>query len=552
MRYFGYVIIALLAILSGRVHAAPQDDTKPWADCKTKVSEEIAGYRYAEAVTLLEDFLRTGKNEKSQREANEYLEDLKGEQAVFQKLINSFKGDDARSVEFSLGKRKVTITKADAIGLEGKSEGGDYNKKWPDISTAFVFDLFPGDLEGLERFYLGVWCYNHYLSAEGDKTLIAWLEANPEEKPRLDRFLCRYKNISLPAGGFTECKGRLVLSEDKPHLEKGLIKYKGKWLTFEEVMKARGLIKFMDSWVTLAEKSKLEQEIKALEQVRKKFAPKGVIDKPGADSEPLAWAKARTKKTDHYLVKTNLSADALEDICFLMECLDYKAQQIFKLTLKTAPFNINYYRTKEEYVANGGPGDAGGCYGVDEFGPQIKGYYDPPDNVMVLMHEGTHRFVHLACGSYSAETPIWISEGLATYFECSKYDGAVLRTNLVNNARLGNIKQLISGKKAQRLEDFINIKQEEFELDQYAQAWSLVYFFINYNDGQYAKLFDTYFGSIKKKGLNAMADNKTHLKMFEEAFKVKCEVLEKQWVDYIMKLEPAPEPEEETPPEEKE
>ncbi|MFH1232018.1 MAG: DUF1570 domain-containing protein [Planctomycetota bacterium] len=547
-RYIFYIVILIGIFISG-INISQSDEINQWKECKVKVLSEIQKYQYLKAISLLENFIKTVKDEELQKDINGYIEDINGEMTLFKKMIMSLT-DDSNQKKIVINDRKILITKADEVGIEGNGDSVTCTKRWVDIPPQSILDLFPpsSDLIALEGFYLGIWCYNHNLLTEGEQKLILWLNANSDEKWRLDRFLCRYRNIPLPPGGFVEYQRRLVTPEEKSYIEKGLVNYNGKWVTYDEMMKSKGLVKCMGRWVTPAEKAKLEPEIKATEEIRKKYPPKGVLDKKGADAEGLPWEKARTKKTDHYIIKTNLSADALDDLCFLMECFHFKAQQIFKLKIKVAPLEIDVFRTAEEYYKHGGSRDSGGHSesGGGEF-PLIKTFYHAaqPDSSYItsetLMHEGTHPFVHLACGSYESEVPTWISEGLAAYSESNKFDGNALQTNLVSNYYLKLIKELITDKKVVHLADFIDITKNDFDVEQYAQAWSLVYFFINYNNGQYANLFDAYFTVIKKKGANLLADKKIHRKAFEESFKVTAEILEKQWKEYIMKLEPAPE-----------
>jgi hypothetical protein len=104
--------------------------------------------------------------------------------------------------------------------------------------------------------------------------------------------------------------------------------------------------------------------------------------------------------------------------------------------------------------------------------------------------------------------PTWIDEGLTTYFESSKYDGHEFKINLINNNRLKLIQKLITEKKVSPLMDFIHIRQADFGVAEYAYAWSLAYFFINYNNGHYAGSLDAYFRVIRKKGFYPLLDKK--------------------------------------------
>ncbi|MFH1231328.1 MAG: hypothetical protein V1709_07525, partial [Planctomycetota bacterium] len=433
-----FYIVFLIGIFVSGINILQADEVTQWKECKVSVSNEIQKYQYPKAISLLENLIKTVKNEELQKDINGYIEDINGEMTLFKKMIMSLT-DDSNQKKIVINGRDILITKADEVGIEGNGDSVTCTKRWVDIPPQSILDLFPpsSDLIALEGFYMGIWCYNHNLLAKGEERLILWLSANSDEKWRLDRFLCRYRNIPLPPGGFVEYQSRLVTPEEKSYLEKGLVNYNGKWVTYDEMMKSKGLVKCMGRWVTQAEKAKLEPEIKALEEIRKKYPPKGIIDKPGADAEGLPWEKARTKKTENYIIKTNLSADALDDICFIMECFHFKAQQIFKLKIKVVPLEVNVFKSEEEYCEHGGARGSGGVFsGGGGRSVLIKTFYHAaqPNSPYItscsLMHEGTHAFVQLACGSYDSNPPMWINEGSATNSESNKFDGNVLQTNL--------------------------------------------------------------------------------------------------------------------------
>ena len=535
------VLIGII-IFSCGIGISRADELKQWKECRSNAVSEIQKYQYSKALSMLDNLFKTIKDEKLQKDISDYIEDIKGEMAVFGKMIKSL-ADETEEKKIVMDDYDILITKADEIGIEGKVEGVARAKRWVDIPPKSILELFsPLDLIASEKFCLGTWCYNHNLASEGELMLIEWLASNQDKKGRLDRFLCCYKNISMPSGGFVEYKGQLVAADEKSYLEKGLVNYKGKWMTYEEMMKSKGRVKYNDQWVTPAEKREMEQENIIVEELKKKFKPKGVINKPGADAEKLPWSKARIRKTDHFIIKSNLSEDAIDDLCFVMECYYYKIKRMFKVELKTARLPISVFRTADEYNANGGSPGSRGVFVVGsrvDAGAEILAYYQPPLTTRVLIHETTHSFVHLACGSYSSDVPIWIDEGWTTYYESCSFDGNILKTNLVNNNRLKMIKQLITDNKVMRLEDFIYIEQNDYGVDKYAHGWSVMYFFINHNNGQYLDGINAFFGIIRKRTLTT---NKTLLiKAFMEAFKVKPEILEEQWREYIMQLKPAEE-----------
>ncbi|MFH0888276.1 MAG: FHA domain-containing protein [Planctomycetota bacterium] len=518
-------------------------EEKPrWNGHKIKIASLLTKYQYANAIESLNSFLKETKTDGVKIEVNGYMEDIQGEYSLFKKMVTNLAVNPTNSArkKIIIDNRTIWVTKADEIKFEGTIAGlsdSVYTRQWQDIPQDAVLELLQADIIKSERFYLATFCYNHNLPRDGERILIFCLKTYPAEKSRIDRFLARYKDIPLPPGGFYEYQGQLVTSEEKSYLDKGYIKYKEKWMSYDDMMTAKGFVKYQNKWVTLEEKAKIETRLGALTSLHKLLAPTGAINKPGADKEKLPWDKARTKETEHYIVKTNLSDEALNDICFAMECFYFEAKKIFKLTGDSGgKLKVYVFKEGKEYYANGGMGQGVYMGGGGE-GNQIMTYYQPSTSDLglsttsVLLHEGTHQFVDLVCKV--SRVPIWINEGLATYYESSKFEGSSLKTNIVNQNRLQLIRNLILKKDVPRLEDIINIRQANFAIYEYAHTWSLVYFFMNYNNGQYADELEDYFTAIKKKGFE---NRPQHKQLFEDTFKIKFEVLEKQWEDYIMKL----------------
>ncbi|MDI6786764.1 MAG: DUF1570 domain-containing protein, partial [Planctomycetota bacterium] len=508
-------------------------EQKTFNDLKPQVYQEIGKYNYSAAVTRLTDFINRVKIATIKEDASHILSEVKEEHLFFIKMVMECSNQTPRK-KIVIGSMKIVITKATESGFEGFVEGlsgSTYSRRWVDVPVVSILELFSKDLAKSERFAMATFCYHHNLPFEGERNLISCYKAYPDLKEQLDRFLSRYKNIPLPAGGFFEYKGQLVTAEEKSYLEKGYVKYQGKWMSYDEMMVAKGYVKFQEKWVTPQEKEKLEAGLKKIADLQKRLTPKGIIDKPGADKEKLPWDKALVKETEHYIIKANLSQEAIDDLCYVMECFYFEAKKIFKLARDPgSKLKVFVFKEASEYYANGGAGGSQGVYMSSGANKQIMTYYQPPRTISVLLHEGTHQFVDLVC---NARVPIWINEGLATYYESSKFEGDSLKTNIVNHERLRLIKDLIIKKDVPRLEDIINIRQANFAIYEYAHTWSLVYFFMNYNKGQYADELEEYFEKIKKKGFE---NRPQHKQLFEESFKIKFETLEKEWEEYIVKL----------------
>jgi pSer/pThr/pTyr-binding forkhead associated (FHA) protein len=478
------------------------DEQIRWGELKIKILAHLSKYQYPKALDLTDEFFKDAKTQSIKTDASDYLDDLKGEYSFFQSMLKNV-SDSPSHKKIMVDKRAVWVMKADENGFEGSIaglSGSVYTRQWVDIAPAVVLELFPTEPAKTERFYLATFCYNHNLLKEGERILVSCLKLSPDEKLRIDRFLARYKDIALPEGGFCEYKGRLVTVEEKTQIE------------------AR-------------DKVEKEDRERKIAELKKQIAPKGVISKPGADKEKLSWEQARITETAHYIVQTNLSVEALNDICYVMECFYIEARSIFKVTQEPQEkLKIYVFKEGKEYYERGGYGN--GIF----FGDGLMTFYQPSNNpkshntTSILLHEGTHQFISMVCNT---NVPAWLNEGMATYYEASKFEGTFLKTNLINYGRLPMIQDMIKKKDVPRLEDLINIRQMNFSLFDYAHVWSLVYFFMNYNHGQYAENFAKYFEAIKATGYE---DRVQHKELFEEAFGVKLEVLEKEWEEYIGQL----------------
>ena len=63
----------------------------------------------------------------------------------------------------------------------------------------------------------------------------------------------------------------------------------------------------------------------------------------------------------------------------------------------------------------------------------------------------------------------------------------------------------------------------------YAQAWSMIYFFLHYEEGKYSKFLDDYIQCLK--------DGNTPRKAYAETFgKLRMEVIESEWLDFVRGL----------------
>jgi len=305
----------------------------------------------------------------------------------------------------------------------------------------------------------------------------------------------------------------------------------------------------------------LEKDAKIAEIIKKYGPYKDVLDKPGADTEKLPWENAREKETENFIVKTNLSMDALNDICCLLECARFIYQDFFGTDFerfKRNKLNVFVMKNRDDYEKvfhdvrgdNPSKGHVGiyvpGSYpGNKSRQAHILSYYDPLGQeplISTLFHEGTHHVIELIEFERNCpRSPIWLNEGLAIYLGSSKLENGKIVPN-ISQVRLHQIKKVITKQSYIKLEEFINRASAKYDSNIcYPEGWSLVYFLLN---SKYKDVFKAYMESWgkskipmdKRPGNYYPKDKIAHLKLFEECIGVPIDQLEKEWKEYILGL----------------
>ncbi|MFH0887976.1 MAG: DUF1570 domain-containing protein [Planctomycetota bacterium] len=322
-------------------------------------------------------------------------------------------------------------------------------------------------------------------------------------------------------------------------------------------------------WMTPEEKQRLEnspestQSVKPDETITPTDIYKSLLDKPGADSENLPWAKAREKKTKHFNIKTNLSVEALNEIDTLLECAYPLRQKFFGLPKTKEKLNVWVPKNFDEFSKVSADLSPGMYLGAGLFIPRertvqyedyIIVYYGGNDTsqistvTSVLLHEFTHYTMALVHRSADCGLPpMWLNEGMPFYFETAKFDGKKLNTDIIHNYCLSTIKKVISQKTSLELKNFINLSMAEHNKnpDIYnAEGWSLIYFLFNGRNGKYKQGIEAYIKNYKDKKIAVLfninnlwiKDKAKHIQIFEQSIGMPIDKLEKEWKEYILKL----------------
>lgn len=115
-------------------------------------------------------------------------------------------------------------------------------------------------------------------------------------------------------------------------------------------------------------------------------------------------------------------------------------------------------------------------------------------NVATIVHEATHQLAfNSGLQQRFTDTPFWVSEGLAVFFETPDLDnskgwgkiGAVNRYNLVNYRKYLRTRE--AGALSKLLSDDKRFRDPATMADAYAEAWALNYYLINTQGQTYTK-----------------------------------------------------------------
>lgn len=141
--------------------------------------------------------------------------------------------------------------------------------------------------------------------------------------------------------------------------------------------------------------------------------------------------------------------------------------------------------------------------------------------VATVIHEATHQ-IAFNCGLQTryADIPLWVSEGIAVYFETPDLSSARgWRTiDNVNKPRLAQFRQYLSrrpsGSLASLLADDTRLRDSKQALDAYAESWALNYFLIK----QRGKQYDAYLKMLAEKGPLLWDKPEARLRQFTDTF----------------------------------
>ncbi len=163
-----------------------------------------------------------------------------------------------------------------------------------------------------------------------------------------------------------------------------------------------------------------------------------------------------------------------------------------------------------------------------------------PFNVATVVHEATHQ-IAFNCGLHTryADNPVWLTEGMAMYFETPDLKNRTgWRTiGQVNRLRLGQFKKTLARRKspeslATLISSDTRLTNAETAGDAYAEAWALTYFLIHKHRRQY----ENYLDALSQKKPLVWNNPKERLAEFQAAFGDDLKQLDQEFLRYIARL----------------
>jgi hypothetical protein len=160
-------------------------------------------------------------------------------------------------------------------------------------------------------------------------------------------------------------------------------------------------------------------------------------------------------------------------------------------------------------------------------------------SVATIIHEATHQIAfNSGLQTRFADIPLWVSEGLAVYFETPDLQSSHgWRTiGAVNQNRLAQFRQYLPTRPHTSLRTLISddkrIRDTRTALDAYAEAWALNYYLLHHHSRQYV----AYLKMLSEKPQLVWDDPDTRLAEFQQFFGENLGQLDADFLRYMQKL----------------
>lgn len=172
---------------------------------------------------------------------------------------------------------------------------------------------------------------------------------------------------------------------------------------------------------------------------------------------------------------------------------------------------------------------------------QILSQPEAGANVATIVHEATHQLAY-NCGLQTrlADNPLWVSEGLAVYFETPDIKNSKGWSSIgaLNRNRLVQFRKYLLNRPADSLATLLRddkrFREPTQALDAYAEAWALNYFLLKTRGDDYS----AYLRELSDKPAAVYDSPAERLAEFRRFLGEDLEKLDAEFVRYFKKLSP--------------
>jgi hypothetical protein len=159
-------------------------------------------------------------------------------------------------------------------------------------------------------------------------------------------------------------------------------------------------------------------------------------------------------------------------------------------------------------------------------------------NVATIVHEATHQLAYNnGLQTRYAANPLWLSEGLAVYFETPDLNSSKGWRGIgnINWRRLGRFQNYLRNRPHDSLPDLLTgdarFRNSEQALDAYAESWALCYFLLK----KHQKQFVAYVSELSEQKMLEKVAPEDHIRLFRKHFGDLTK-LDTEFVHYISRL----------------
>ncbi len=161
--------------------------------------------------------------------------------------------------------------------------------------------------------------------------------------------------------------------------------------------------------------------------------------------------------------------------------------------------------------------------------------------VATIIHEATHQ-IAFNCGLQTryADIPLWVSEGIAVYFETPDLGSSRGWSNIgaVNRMRLSAFRDYLPRRPPQSLETLVaddtRFRDPRRANDAYGEAWAFNYFLLH--EKQRRQQYHAYLAMLSKKGPLIWDDREARLEAFKQAFGPDLREIDAEFLRHMSKV----------------